>query len=466
MRLSAAVTASFVAALAIGLTFSEALSADWRSRGSGHPGGWKQVPQIIISTDVSTGLIDTHGGVSLSPVSFNADHTYTTDSDVVPQDIDDGLALAMALNLDAEGIIEILAIVPTYGNATLAAEMIVARQITRVLKGREDIPIVPGANGPASQILRPAPTWFDGEIVQIEGPDGSFAASCVNAGVTLMRDLLQSAHGKVTLLAVGPLTDVACLLNTAPQRAIRKIDEIIAIASRLEGESVQVNGIVVNDFNFRTDPVGGALLLGADDGAQVPIRLMSFALTGQTSQTDDVIGFDAETFPGRQPSTPESEASFQWLLEASAPRNDFWSGIFGTPEGPFDQYAVAAVIAPDLFDCQEALAYVQQCPVPAWSPDYPTDIDGDPTQNPYNAPDDNPCVDHGTDHGAALSQIAAQLIVTLDLDYDGPLVAGTTGIDGNIPALDRPARPVTACIDFASDVARDGFEDLLKQWTW
>ena len=37
---------------------------------------------------------------------------------------------------------------------------------------------------------------------------------------------------------------------------------------------------------------------------------------------------------------------------------------------------------------------------------------------------------------------------------------------GNIPALDRPARPVTACIDFASDVARDGFEDLLKQWTW
>jgi hypothetical protein len=120
---------------------------------------------------------------------------------------------------------------------------------------------------------------------------------------------------------------------------------------------------------------------------------------------------------------------------------------------------------PDLFDCQPARAYVQQCPAPAWSPDYPVDDNGDPTEQPYNA-DDNPCVDHGSAHGGSLNEVPAQLIVTLDLNDSGPLVRGETGFTGNIPELDRPARPVTACVDFASPAARQEFEAILKQYTW
>jgi hypothetical protein len=211
---------------------------------------WGRTPQILISTDVAIGLIDTHGGASLSPVSFNADHSPTTDVDINPQDIDDGLMLSMALKLDAAG-----------------------------------------------------------------------------------------------------------------------------------------------------------------------------------------------------------------------PRNAFFRGIFGTPEGPFDQYALTAAARPELFDCRPALAYVKQCPFPAWSSAYPTDADGNPTQEPYNAPA-NPCFDHGPANGASLSEAAAELIVTLDLNDDGPLVRGTTGIDGNIPALVQRACPVTACIDFAGESARNQFEEFLKQWTW
>ncbi len=77
-----------------------------------------------------------------------------------------------------------------------------------------------------------------------------------------------------------------------------------------------------------------------------------------------------------------------------------------------------------------------------------------------------PCTDHGTANGSALSEIPAELVVTLDLSDDGPLVRGTTGIDGNIPALDARAQPVLVCKDFASDQTRAQFEDFLKQWTW
>jgi hypothetical protein len=92
---------------------------------------------------------------------------------------------------------------------------------------------------------------------------------------------------------------------------------------------------------------------------------MSFSLTGQTSQSDGLIPFDAATYPGPPNSDPLSEKSFEWLLDAAGPRNEFWSSIFGTFEGPFDQYAVVAAIWPQLFDCRPARAYVQQRPTPA-----------------------------------------------------------------------------------------------------
>ena len=438
-----------------------------------HAKGSVEPPPIIISTDVAIGLIDTHGGKSLSPVSFNADATYDNDTEVAPQDIDDGLALAMALNLDADDLVDVLAVVPTYGNASLPGQVLAARQITYTLKRRGDIPVVPGASGPVNQILHASPTWFDGTSSRIDGPLGSFRFACVNKGVSVMRKLIGRNTSPVTILAVGPLTDVACLLSTAPETVLKNIKEIIVVASQQEGESVQINGLVVNDFNFRMDPIAGALLLDLSGTKKVPLKLMSFSLTGQTSQTGDVIPFDADNYPGPEEPDAASKESFQWLLAAAAPRNEFWSAIFGTPEGPFDQYALSAVIRPELFDCRPALAYVQQCPFPAWSADYAVDQDGNPTEEPYNttgnAPGDtegNACVDHGSEHGGSLSEVPAQLIVTLDLDDQGGLVRGMTGLDGNIPAIDSPAQPVTACLDFASASARKEFEALLKQYTW
>jgi inosine-uridine nucleoside N-ribohydrolase len=370
----------------------------------------------------------------------------------------------MALNMDAAGQKKVEALVPTYGNASLPAEMIVAQKIAWDLKGRADLPIAPGAVAPAAQVLHPAPQWFDGQDVRMTGADGSFAAACRNSGVDLMRERLLDRQEQVTLVAIGPLTDVACLVTIYPETA-PFLREVIVLASRIDGDSLAVNGKVVNDFNFRLDPLAGTLFLAADTEPPVPIRLMAFRLTGQTSQADDLIMLDASTLEGPSPPTPESTRSLSWLLESSQPRSEFWTGIFGTPEGPFDQYALVAAVEPDLFDCRTGWAHIQQCPFPAWSPQYPTDTNGDPTEQPYNTTD-NPCIDHGTEHGSSLSQVPAQLVVTLDSGADGPLVRGTTGVDGDIPPLEANARKVTVCIDFADAAARQDFEDLLFEHTW
>jgi inosine-uridine nucleoside N-ribohydrolase len=420
-------------------------------------------PIVLLSTDVAIGLVDTHGAQGSCPVPFDSSWPYARDTDVSPQDFDDGLTLAMALNLEAQGDVVVDAVVPIFGNATVPAEMLVARQIVRNLKGREDIPIEPGAMGPASQTLQPAPVWFDGSVVPIEGPEGSFAAACRNRGVDLMRERLLASSRPVTILAIGPMTDVACLLNVFPDVAGR-IAEIVVLASRVEGESLTINGKIVDDFNPREDPLAATLFLAAKTPTPVPIRLMTFQLTGQTSQADDLIFFDASTLRGPTPSTPASERSLAWVLAALEPRNAFWSSIFGTEEGPFDQYTLAATLWPHLFACDDALAYVLQCPFPAWSSAYPTDAAGDPTEIPFNAPA-NPCVDHGPG-SSSLAQVPAQIVVTFDLADTGPLVRGTTGIDGNLPALDAKARPVTACTGFASQSARQEFQNLLYANTW
>ncbi len=210
------------------------------------------------------------------------------DADFAPQDVDDGFTLAMALNMDAAGLVKVEAVIPTYGNASLPAEMLVARKIAWDLKGRTDLPMVPGAMAPAAQIIAPMPQWFDGQDVLITGNDGSFAASCGNPGVDLMREKLLGRRTPATLVAIGPLTDIACLLTLYPEVA-PFLREIIVLASRMEGESLTINGKVVNDFNFRMDPVAGTLFLAAGTEPRVPIRLMSFQLTGQTSQADDLI---------------------------------------------------------------------------------------------------------------------------------------------------------------------------------
>lgn len=424
-----------------------------------------RVPNLILSTDVAIGLIDTNGGKSLAPAVFDQNATPLRDKISAPADIDDGLTLAMALNLDAAGQVNLLAVVPTFGNATLPAEMMVAEHIIRTLKNRDDIPLAPGALGPAAQILNPAPTWFDGTTIGIGGPDGSFARACMNPGVQLMQNTL-AVHPRTTILAIGPLTDIACLLLHAPGSSLQNIEEIVVLASRLENEPLLLNGKRVNDFNFRLDPVGGALMLAENARHNVPMRFITFALSGQTSQKDTLIGFDANTFPGPAEKTPVAQNSFKWLLAASKAHNALWKGVFGTIEGPFDQYTLAAALRSNLFECGQALAYVQMCPFPAWSPDYPADANGKPTQTPYNAPD-NPCVDHGPDASGVFSLIPAQLVVTQDLSMPGSLVRGQTGIDGNLPQLEGlGAQNVMACTAFADDGAPARFSEFLKKWTW
>jgi len=108
--------------------------------------------------------------------------------------------------------------------------------------------------------------------------EAAFKASCDNAGVQLMRSELRRAAvaprgggggGRAAVLALGPLTDVACLLMNHPETA-KRIAFIGALISQLADQPMMLNGTKgpkpVRDFNMV-----GVLTKGRGPGGEMKL---------------------------------------------------------------------------------------------------------------------------------------------------------------------------------------------------
>jgi len=120
--------------------------------------------------------------------------------------IDDVVALALAVRSPE---LEVRAVTTTYGNATLAATTRNARVLLE-LTDRADIPIRAGAERPLERDLTTAP--------ETHGPNGVGYAPVPEAppvvpAPTVLLDVLQSCSEPVTLVTLGPLTNLAHALE-------------------------------------------------------------------------------------------------------------------------------------------------------------------------------------------------------------------------------------------------------------
>lgn len=297
---------------------------------------------VIISTDLSTGL---NGGWR---AGIN--------------DIDDGLAVAMALNdpsLDVRGI------VVTFGNNDMEPEAVVANRIVHGLL-HSRVPVLRGA---AVALSDPQVSWYDGSPLT-EG--------CLNEGVVFMAEELR--RGPLTIVGIGPLTDIACLVQNYPVEAAN-ISRVVAIMGRAPDESFaigQVEGLT--DFNFVMDPRAAAVIL---DESSVPVTFMTFALTSSALVPRAAV---AALASGTSPVS-------RFFADASMPWLDFWQQTF-REDGfhPWDQNAVYTVGHPAVCACTAAIAEIVACSGASY----------------HNTPD-NPCAGHGPAQKTSLDKESAQL---------------------------------------------------------
>ncbi|MBI2000676.1 MAG: nucleoside hydrolase [candidate division NC10 bacterium] len=170
--------------------------------------------------------------------------------------VDDGLALMLAIRSPE---LEVLGITTVSGNVPVARSTANTLLVLEML-GASTIPVVAGAAAPLAREPFTA--------AEVHGSDGlggvtqQYPAPSSRAGQGAAEFLLETIRrfpGELTLIATGPLTNVA----TAIQRDAEAMHRLRGVT--VMGGAIRVPGNVgpTTEFNFAVDPEAAAIVLGA-----------------------------------------------------------------------------------------------------------------------------------------------------------------------------------------------------------
>jgi inosine-uridine nucleoside N-ribohydrolase len=218
--------------------------------------------------------------------------------------VDDAVAILLAL---ASPELDVVGVVAVNGNVPLDKTALNARRIV-ALAGRYDIPVAAGCAVPLSEQL--------GEESVVHGHDGlgdlewdePTVALDPRDGVELIAELIE--EGPLTIVAIGPLTNLAVLLQRHP--GIEGGVEHLVI---MGGASFQGNVTPAAEFNIWADPEAARVVFDAD----WRITLMPLDLTHQAFLNDDDLAYFTAlgTEVGRRTAA---------MLEPYAQFHDRWYG--------------------------------------------------------------------------------------------------------------------------------------------
>jgi purine nucleosidase len=168
--------------------------------------------------------------------------------------IDDALAIAFACGHPG---LDLCAVTTVGGNVPLARTTVNALSVLE-LAGRRDVPVAAGSPGPLLQPL------VDARAVHGESGLGHArlpppAAQPVAAhAIDLLIETVAAAPGEVTVVATGPLTNIALAVRRHPPLASQVADFVI-----MGGSAGRGNVTPAAEFNIATDPEAAAIVFAA-----------------------------------------------------------------------------------------------------------------------------------------------------------------------------------------------------------
>ncbi|RWR23401.1 nucleoside hydrolase [Microbacterium enclense] len=164
-------------------------------------------------------------------------------------DIDDGLAIALAVR---DPRVEVLGLTIVNGNVTLETGVHVARNLADRL-GVPDLPVLAGAEAPLSRDMEPVRALFEavpGHRGRPEDQEMRAPSSSVHAA-DWMIEQVERFPGEITVLAIGPMTNLALAIQRSPTFAAN-VREFVLMAGSATGYAQNIS--VVGDFNTYVDP--------------------------------------------------------------------------------------------------------------------------------------------------------------------------------------------------------------------
>ena len=259
--------------------------------------------------------------------------------------IDDALALLFAYGhpeLDLRGVTTVA------GNVGLDLTTANALRV-RDYVGRGDVPVVAGSPRP---LLRPV---LDAR--EVHGDSGlgavSLPAPSSRAAEGHAADYLAGAigaePGEITLIAIGPLTNIALAVRHHPQIVTQVRDFVI-----MGGSAGRGNVTPAAEFNIAADPEAAAIVFGAG----WTVTMVGLDVTLQARATPAV----RERMRGLGRLAADLLLpSLSGYRSASPGAGLAAAGQLQAPDGPavHDVCAVAMVAAPDLITCVPARVQVE-----------------------------------------------------------------------------------------------------------
>ncbi len=187
--------------------------------------------------------------------------------------IDDAFSIAMAVAADE---LDVLAVTTTHGNVGVDNTTNNALRILDWIGAK--VPVFRGVDRPLLGSPIDAASYHgpSGLAAPELGPPNSVPQT--QDAVSFMIDTLRSSDTKITLVASGPLTNVALLIRLAPD-AIEKIDRIVFMG----GSTDYGNDSPAAEFNMLCDPYAAQIVLDAD----VPKTMFGLNVTHQVIATPE-----------------------------------------------------------------------------------------------------------------------------------------------------------------------------------
>jgi inosine-uridine nucleoside N-ribohydrolase len=189
--------------------------------------------------------------------------------------IDDAMAIFYAL---AAPELEVVALTTIFGNVT--TDLATANALALLeIAGRTDIPVARGAD-------RPLAMDFRGPVPYVHGDNGQGNAQIppptrspdARSATQLIIDTVMARPGEVTLVPIGPLTNIALALQAEPRLAAN-VREIVLMGG---AAFVGGNASPAAEANVINDPEAADIVFGAD----CPITMAGLDVTEQTLMTN------------------------------------------------------------------------------------------------------------------------------------------------------------------------------------
>jgi inosine-uridine nucleoside N-ribohydrolase len=192
--------------------------------------------------------------------------------------IDDTMAIYFALN---SNVLDVIGITTVYGNTSNTQGTENALRILEIAK-RDDIPVHTGAS-------KPLTTEYLGKGEVVHGKDGQGNSNLVIprakesnlTAVEFLKNQINQFPGEITLVPIGPLTNIAQLLIEYPD-----IDQKIAEIVLMGGNALsQGNASPAAEANIRNDPEAANTVFSSN----TLITMVGLDVTNEVFMDDNTI---------------------------------------------------------------------------------------------------------------------------------------------------------------------------------